>query len=677
MALLVMMGCASGDRTPVAPPADPPPASAPPAVVSFSLVDADTDEPITGFDPIREGATLDLSQVTARNLNIRINTDPPGAGSVVLSVVGDSHNRVQNSAPYTLFADSEAGLTAEPGAYHLSATPYGASGGQGTAGEPLNLSFRVSDGQSPAPPATPDEPPTPGEPGTPEVPGTPEAPVGTSLAVRIAGSPSGLSIKHIGANADVFNNDSFDIEDVRELGLTSYRYFGGMEEFEPTDDNGVYGSPSMAEMRQILSSDPSRAGEFVNWAAFDRNMAAYGDILRDLYTVPDMQPIAMLRNSANRGESWLPWLGAPITSCSAPDGSRVFWPEFSEADWNEWWQHVFAVAYWINVRNGADMRVDRWSLHNEPNQQNELHSEGWCGTKEQYLEFVKYTRDAIDFVYETYLDDRPRWLHGGVLSGGPSRREWLPVLFRDGGGSSFADRNYYQPSMFNVIDLHGFYDTIRRVVPWAREVARESGVPAYVRDYPIWVTEMGAHGRRAEGHWDQIPSIIDNLIDNLITVSTPGDSYAEGVLVWRMYDDDDLDNAVGGNIQHAVGLMKGDRSRRAGFYALKLAIMALNGGKEVFPTQLPAGTSDVMAITTREAPQGYNLLMSNRSESAAHDVQVDVSALLGSGSAELYRFDDARRGAESTERLALLEVSGGQLRFNLPPQSVVLVRFQP
>ncbi|NJM63444.1 MAG: hypothetical protein HC849_30005, partial [Oscillatoriales cyanobacterium RU_3_3] len=23
----------------------------------------------------------------------------------------------------------------------------------------------------------------------------------------------------------------------------------------------------------------------------------------------------------------------------------------TEADWNEWWEHVFATVYWLNVRN--------------------------------------------------------------------------------------------------------------------------------------------------------------------------------------------------------------------------------------------------------------------------------------------------------------------------------------
>jgi hypothetical protein len=122
------------------------------------------------------------------------------------------------------------------------------------------------------------------------------------------------------------------------------------------------------------------------------------------------------------------------------------------------------------------------------------------------------------------------------------------------------------------------------------------------------------------------------------------------------------------------GLIKSNGSRRAGFYAMRLAVMALNGGKAVYPTQLSSSTN-VRAITTREGSGGYNLLMTNRS-STSYKTQADVSSLLASGSAELYLFNGSRKGSNSLTRLSAFRFSGGKLNFDLPPSSIVLVRFR-
>src|SRR5215813_8310444 len=52
------------------------------AVNSLTLINADTDMPVAGFDPIPNGATIDLSALPTVNLNIRANTTPASTGSV-------------------------------------------------------------------------------------------------------------------------------------------------------------------------------------------------------------------------------------------------------------------------------------------------------------------------------------------------------------------------------------------------------------------------------------------------------------------------------------------------------------------------------------------------------------------------------------------------------------------
>src|SRR5690606_5989318 len=57
------------------------------AVLSFTLINAGTDQPIAAFDPIPDGATLSLSTLPS-NLNIRANTSPVTVGSVVFNMTG-------------------------------------------------------------------------------------------------------------------------------------------------------------------------------------------------------------------------------------------------------------------------------------------------------------------------------------------------------------------------------------------------------------------------------------------------------------------------------------------------------------------------------------------------------------------------------------------------------------
>lgn len=474
---------------------------------------------------------------------------------------------------------------------------------------------------------------------------------GSTLAVKVRGPSSGQSIRYIGANDANSVRTNINISDIKALGITTYRIHGGMEAFEPEDDNSVFGLPTIATMKQALSNNRSRVNEFVNWSAFDARMKGHGENLKQLYTVPGMRPVMVLRNSSWWGKFWVPKMNVTGSSCTAPNGSNIVWQKFTQDDWNEWWQYTFAVVYWINVRNGSSMRVDDWQVHNEPNH---APQQGWCGTKEQYREFVKYTNDAIDFVYKTYLNNRPRNVFGGNTSGRKGWEDWVRPLLKNSSG--------YQPSSFNVIATNAFRSSVAKRVKAIRKLTRESGTASYVRNYPIWLTEMGDY---KSGQWDNTQKIVNDLVNSLIVGSTPGETRVEGVHMYRLYD---------GSPNSSLGLIKSDGTRRPGFYAFRLAVMALNGGKQVFPTQF--SNSYVKAITTRESSSSYNLLMTNKSSKTTYPIRADVAELLKAGKAELYLFSSSRKGSQSLQPLSSFNFSSGQLKFNLPPRSVVLVRFR-
>lgn len=114
-------------------------------VVSFTLINADTDREI---QTISNGATLDLSSLPTRNLNVRANTNTT-VGSVYFSLSGAvNHSKTEGSAPYSLFGDTNLNYAAwRPaiGSYTLKAIPYTAVNRGGSAGTALSINFRVTE----------------------------------------------------------------------------------------------------------------------------------------------------------------------------------------------------------------------------------------------------------------------------------------------------------------------------------------------------------------------------------------------------------------------------------------------------------------------------------------------------------------------------------------------------
>ncbi|WP_347158075.1 T9SS type A sorting domain-containing protein [Pontibacter chitinilyticus] len=122
------------------------PAFATQQVVSFTLINADTNKDI---QLLNTGSTLNLAELPTRNLNIRANTNPATVGSVSFALSGTLAKAViENGAPYALFGDIKGNYNAwKPavGTYTLEAIPYSASKGTGTAGTPYRISFTVVD----------------------------------------------------------------------------------------------------------------------------------------------------------------------------------------------------------------------------------------------------------------------------------------------------------------------------------------------------------------------------------------------------------------------------------------------------------------------------------------------------------------------------------------------------
>jgi hypothetical protein len=61
-----------------------------------------------------------------------------------------------------------------------------------------------------------------------------DAPAAT---ISVSGTQWGTSMCYIGATE---GNARFDIEDLRDAGINTYRIYGGMSRWEPQDDDGVF-----------------------------------------------------------------------------------------------------------------------------------------------------------------------------------------------------------------------------------------------------------------------------------------------------------------------------------------------------------------------------------------------------------------------------------------------------
>ena len=91
---------------------------------------------------------MNLATLPTRNLNVRANTSPATVGSVVFVLSGtQSRNQTETTPPYALFGDTGGNYdpwTPALGGYTLKGTPFSGSGGSGTAGTSLTITFSVT-----------------------------------------------------------------------------------------------------------------------------------------------------------------------------------------------------------------------------------------------------------------------------------------------------------------------------------------------------------------------------------------------------------------------------------------------------------------------------------------------------------------------------------------------------
>lgn len=441
--------------------------------------------------------------------------------------------------------------------------------------------------------------------------------------IRLLNRSIGVSTLYIGACE---GNVNFNLTDLTDLGLNTYRLYGGMSRWEKDDDDGVYGFPSISQIK----ADP----DIIPWNQWDKVMTspsnnsdyAFSGTAAEIWkgnarTIFEslkqakIRPVVTIRNS---DPGW------------SPDWALQLNPPRTEADWNEWWEHVFATVYWLNVRN--DYQVDDWEIHNEPDNR----QQGWGGNQDDYFELVKVGADAIAYVYRTYLPNRQFHIHAPKTTGGSN---WPAAAFDA------------IPSYFDSVNIHNYDSDISGYV---RQVRQWMQSTVYRRS-PLWLGEWGTY----KGGYDDLTFSLE-LIKNLIRASQPGDTYVYGSHIFSLYD--------WGRTGTFEGLIDSDGDRRLSYYAMRMAIRALQGGR---PVLLTTGSDSTM-IATRGSQGKLNLLMVN-SMPQDQTIYLDLSQILDSGLLEIREFSQKLHD----EVVTTIPFSSGDKTIILPGSSARLIIASP
>ena len=430
-------------------------------------------------------------------------------------------------------------------------------------------------------------------------------PGSAAVAVTVQNTVIGRTPEFLGT----VEGGHWNVADLVDCGMNSVRLYCDMSRIEPTDDDGVYGLPSIAEIKANPNlvpwdlwdqrlNDPNRWGTGVSLARIFADCAANG-----------IQPLICVRT---RDIYMLPeW--APLPPFDETNPAAV----------NELWEFCFALAYWCNVRH--DYGFFEWQAFNEPDRE----SQGWTGTDVQYADFVKVMYDAVSYV--NGLVGLPTWHHVGNSPG------WGPLdaaLMYADPQSTVADYHYYRHSQVAKGE-----DAAQRDLLYGTDGVHE----------PLWNSEWGTYTSSYDGTMGY--TVADDLYE-FATFDTAVGCHCRGTSIFVMWDWGGYD-----------GLVNADGSRNPTYWAHRLMNRCLQGGKDRLQVD---GAGRTLLMATRDAACVYVVVLNSSS-----DFSVDLSPLgIGNTTGTLYYF---LPGSYNDEIAGQPPVTGGQASFTGLAKGVALL----
>jgi len=126
-------------------PNPPPPSGSNVKITSYSLINADTNQVISGYSNFTSDRTIKLSTLPTRNISIRANVD---TGVKSVRFVFDGRTQVESILPFALLGDNNGnynGFRAQAGkTYSISGTAFSGLGANGTASSTISLKLRFT-----------------------------------------------------------------------------------------------------------------------------------------------------------------------------------------------------------------------------------------------------------------------------------------------------------------------------------------------------------------------------------------------------------------------------------------------------------------------------------------------------------------------------------------------------
>lgn len=447
--------------------------------------------------------------------------------------------------------------------------------------------------------------------------------------ISVSGTQWGVSSCYIGATE---GNVRFNIQDLIDAGINTYRVYGGMSRWEAQDDDGVYGSPTIAQIK----ADPN----VINWSWWDTIMtsppngtdywwsgnpgsvwAGNATTIFSQLQSAGIRVVLTLRNVDNNGNpAWASQLNPPV----------------DQNGWNEWWEHVFATVYWLDVRNHYN--VTDFEVHNEPDNS----GQGWGGTEAQYFQLVQQTKDAINYVFTTYLPGETYHIYAPVTTGGSS---WPNDALQQVG------------SDFDSVDVHDYNSDVRSYV---EQVHGWMNADGYGSD-PLWLSEWATY----RGGYTSASKGVGLVLKNLIYMSYPGNDHVYGSHLFTFYDW----SGFSGGFQNFEGLVGADGTRTSSFYALQMATRALIGCRPTY--QSTTSNSNLIAITTKDTAGHYYLLVINTSANTSYTVNADLSKLITTGTGTEWQYDSSHNDTV----VGSPSLNAGHVTFTIPGTAGMLFEF--
>jgi hypothetical protein len=409
-------------------------------------------------------------------------------------------------------------------------------------------------------------------------------------------------------------------------------------------DDSEYGTPTMAEIKADSANGFTNTVPWEWWdERFDEAQSwRYGEQTRrgtiEALVQNDITPLIVLRTYDEQGNPEM-----------RPGAQWAPRPPVTDTFRNEWWEHCFAMAYWLNVHN--DYRVTHFEVLNEP----DYNCQGWCnnscagfaasfcGTQAEYVQLVQDAHDAIS--YASGFAGLPTYVHAPVVANYNSSYVAYTLDNADAAVQGVDYDTYADDVRPSII---GISNTISSHNP--------DGVPE-----PIWVSEWGAL-------WSSYDTITRAMrtAHQLLTFS---EEQVEGVTVFNMYDwsttagqgyglVDLQDDGVGGALHVPTET----------YYAYRLMTRGLVGGKERLEITASGLSSDTRVMATRDDFNVYVIVLQDDVGTPATATINLLELGISLGTATVYEYS-----AEHKDEVVVSPiVATGVLTFTAPANGISL-----